>query len=128
VSSDRGVSRLEAATGQDFPHITVARAETHRRLSERRQRFESVEVDPDAAVVLTGSWGRHQTTSESDDDFMVVFEQPMREDAKPSVEQVAHVLGGRPPGVEDVFGQPVALEDLREKIGRDEDTDANLTR
>ena len=113
---------------QDFPRITAARAETHRRLDERRQRFESVEVDPDATVVLTGSWGRQEITSESDDDFMVVFEEPMREDPQPSIEQVARVLGGRPPGVEDIFGQPVALEDLRRKIGRDEDTNANLTR
>ena len=44
VSADRGVSGLEAATRQPFPHITAARAETNRRLRERRQRFESVEV------------------------------------------------------------------------------------
>ena len=128
MSADRGVSGLEAATRQRFPHIVAARAETNRRLRERRERFESVEVDEDATVVLTGSWGRHEITSESDDDFMVVFERSMRDGARPSVDQVARILGGRPPGVEDIFGKPVALEDLREKIGRDEDTNANLTR
>jgi hypothetical protein len=128
VSADRGVSGLEAATRQCFPQITAARAETHRRLRERRERFESVEGDRDAAVVLAGSWGRHEITSESDDDFMVVFEGSTRENARPSVEQVARILGGRAPGAEDIFGEPVALEDLRGKIGRDEDTNANLTR
>ena len=106
----------------------AARAETKRRLRERRERFESVEVDDDSTVVLTGSWGRHEITNESDDDFMVVFEGSMRDGARPSVDQVARILGGRPPGVEEIFGKPVALEDLREKIGRDEDTNANLTR
>jgi hypothetical protein len=106
----------------------AAQAETNRRLCERRERFESVEVDEDATVVLTGSWGRHEITSESDDDFMVVFEGSVRDDARLSVEQVARILGGRPPGVEDIFGKSVALEDLREKIGRDKDTNANLTR
>lgn len=106
----------------------AARAETNRRLRERHKRFEAVEVDEDATVVLTGSWGRHEITSESDDDFMVVFESSVRDGARLSVEQVARILGGRPPGVEDIFGKPVALEDLREKIGRDEDTNANLTR
>jgi Nucleotidyltransferase domain len=106
----------------------AARAETNRRLRERRKRFEAVEVDEDATVVLTGSWGRHEITSESDDDFMVVFESSVRDGPRLSVEQVARILGGRPPGVEDIFGKPVALEDLREKIGRDEDTNANLTR
>ena len=74
MSTDRGVSGLEATTRQPFPHIMAARAETNRRLRECRERFESVEVDEDATVVLTGSWGRHEITSESDDDFMVVFE------------------------------------------------------
>lgn len=128
MTADRGVSGLEAATGQTFPHINAARAETDRRLRERRETFELVEVDPDATVVLTGSWGRHEVTSESDDDFLVVFEGPAREDAGPSVEQIARVLGGPAPGVEEIFGRPVALDDLRGKIGRDEDTNANLTR
>ena len=106
----------------------TARAETNRRLRGRRARFESVEVGRDATVVLTGSWGRHEVTSESDDDFMVVFEGSIRDGARPSVEQVARILGGRAPGVEDIFAKPVSLEDLRGKIGRDEDTNANLTR
>jgi hypothetical protein len=128
VSADRGVSGLEAATGQTFPHITAARTETNRRLRERRERFRSLELDQDTTVVLTGSWGRHEITSESDDDFMVVFEGSPREGARPSVDEVARVLGGPQPGVEDIFGKPVALDDLRGKIGRDEDTNANLTR
>ena len=100
----------------------AARVETNRGLRERGERFESVVVHHDATVVLTGSWGRHEITSESDDDFMVVFEGSTRENARPSVEQVARILGGRAPGAEDIFGEPVALEDLRGKIGRDEDT------
>jgi hypothetical protein len=128
VSAGRGVSGLEAATGLRFQHIKGARAETDSRLRERRNRFASVDSDRDATVVLTGSWGRHEITSESDDDFMVVFEGSLRDDARPTVEEVAGVLGGRAPGVEDIFGKPVALDDLREKIGRDEDTNANLTR
>ena len=59
---------------------------------------------------------------------MVVFETPLREGARPSVEQVAQILGGRAPGSEEIFGQPVELGNLREKIGREEDTNANLTR
>lgn len=48
--------------------------------------------------VLTGSWGRHEITSESDDDFMVMFEVSPREGARPSVDEVARVLGGPPTG------------------------------
>ena len=88
----------------------------------------SVEVDEDAAVVLMGSWGRREVTSESDDDFMVLLAAAPREDAQPSIQAVASALGGRPPGREEIFGQPVPVDELRGKIGRDEDTNANLTR
>jgi UTP:GlnB (protein PII) uridylyltransferase len=42
-----------------------------------------VDVDPGATVVLMGSWGRREVTSESDDDFMVLFEGPSRDAAHP---------------------------------------------
>jgi hypothetical protein len=129
VTGDRGVARLEAASGVSFQHIATARAETERRLVERRSRTASVQVDEDAAVVLMGSWGRREVTSASDDDdFMVLLVTAPRDNALPSIEDVADALGGRPPGPEEIFGRQVLLDELRGKIGRDEDTDANLTR
>jgi hypothetical protein len=125
---DRGVAGLAELTGASFQHIMAARAETERKLVELRDRISSLAVDEEATVVLMGSWGRREITSESDDDFMVVFEGAPRADAHPSVEEVSEALGGRPPGREEIFGQPVLLADLREKIGRDADTNANLTR
>ena len=128
MTGDDGVARLEAASGVTFQHITAARAETELRLVERRSRIASVEVDEDATVVLMGSWGRREITSESDDDFMVLLAGAPRDGARPSIEDVASALGGRPPGREEIFGRHVLLSELREKIGRDEDTNTNLTR
>jgi hypothetical protein len=71
-------------------------------LVERRSRTASVQVDEDAAVVLMGSWGRREVTSESDDDFMVLLVAAPRENALPSIEEVAEALGGRPPGPEEI--------------------------
>ena len=85
-------------------------------------------TDRDATVVLMGSWGRSEVTSESDDDFMVLFEGPERGNAHPTIDAVAELLGGRAPGAEEIFGKQVWLGDLRGKIGRDEDSNANLTR
>ena len=128
MTTDRGVVRLEAASGVRFQHITAARAETERRLVERRSQIASVQTDEDATVVLMGSWGRREVTSESDDDFMVLLVGESREGARPSIEDVAGALGGRPPGREEIFGRHVLLSELRERIGRDEDTNTNLTR
>ncbi len=124
----RGVARVEDSVGTRFSHIAAARTETDRRLLDRRERFASLDVDDDAAVVLTGSWGRHEITSESDDDFNVLFEGASRTDAQPSVENPADILGARPPGREDTFANHVWLDDLRGKIGRDEDSNVNLMR
>lgn len=127
MTGDDGVVRLEAASGVRFPHVIAARAETQRRLVERRSLIASVEVDEDATVVLMGSWGRREVTSESDDDFMVLLAGGPREDARPSIEEVAGALGGPPPGPEEIFGQHVLLHELGERIGRDEDTNTDLT-
>ncbi|MCA1680347.1 MAG: DUF294 nucleotidyltransferase-like domain-containing protein, partial [Actinobacteria bacterium] len=99
-----------------------------RGLVERRERLATLDANRDAAVVLMGSWGRSEVTSESDDDFMVLFEGSSREDARPTIDAVAELLGGRAPGSEEIFGRQVWLDDLRGKIGRDEDSNANLTR
>lgn len=128
MTGDDGVARLEAASGVTFQHISAARTETEQRLVERRSRIATVEVDEDATVVLMGSWGRREITGESDDDFMVVLAGAPGDAARPSIEEVASALGGRPPGREEIFGRHVLLSELREKIGRDEDTNTNLTR
>ncbi|MEO6858802.1 MAG: hypothetical protein ABI323_09470 [Solirubrobacteraceae bacterium] len=78
--------------------------------------------------MLRGSWGRREITRESDDDFIVLFEGEPADSARPSIEDVAGALGGRPPGPEEIFGSHVLLDDLRAKIGRDEDTKLRLSR
>jgi hypothetical protein len=45
-----------------------------------------------------------------------------------AIDRVAEALEARAPGPEDVFGAQVWLDDLRGKIGRDEDSNTNLTR
>jgi hypothetical protein len=125
---DRGVARLEARGDVRFPRIAAARALTASGLAERRRRLAEIAIDQDATVVLTGSWGRREATAASDDDFMVVFTGALREGAHPAPEAVAGALGGRRSGQEAIFHRQVSLDDLRGKIGRDEDSNANLTR
>jgi hypothetical protein len=67
-------------------------------------------------------------TSESDDDFMVLLEGAPRNKRATAIDRVAEALQARAPGREEIFGTQVWLEDLRGKIGRDEDTNTNLTR
>ena len=128
MSEPGGVRGLGLAANEAFPAIAAARERTERGLAEHSAAFVDLEADADATVVLTGSWGRHEATSGSDHDFMVVFEGELRPDRRPSAERVAELLGGGGHGRERVFGEPVSLEDLLQKIGRDEDSNSNLTR
>jgi hypothetical protein len=50
------VAALAEQTGERFDAIVAARERTERGLVERRARLDGVTLDPDAAVVLLGSW------------------------------------------------------------------------
>ena len=123
-----GVDALAQATGEAFAPIRAARARTAQGLAERRERLAGIELDPDACVVLMGSWGRHEVTSASDDDAIVLFGGVPRHEARPDPADVARALGGPAPGTEGLFGETVWLQDLTGRIGLQHDTNANLTR
>src|SRR3954447_8271054 len=126
-----GVAALAARTGEAFAPIAAARARTTAGLAHRRERLKDVPMDDDATVVLLGSWGRHEVTSASDDDAIVLFtadRHPPGAPARPTAAEVAAALGGPPPGQEGLFGDTVHLRDLTSKIGLDADTNTNLTR
>jgi hypothetical protein len=101
--------------------LTEAREYTANELAARA----SALADVDAAVVLFGSWGREELTSQSDDDWAVLGE------ADPAVlARCRSVLGGseREPGQQDLFGVAFSCAELTRNIGLDADTNTNLTR
>jgi hypothetical protein len=114
----------------DFPHLFAARELTERRLGELREQLGSFERDDDAAVVMLGSWGRRELTSQSDDDFLVLVDGQERDRVRPHVEDLHPLLGRheRAPGPTGVFGTVAFCENLVNRIGLDQDDNANLTR
>jgi len=129
MTSGGGLRKLAEVGSVDFPALFAARDRTARELVDRRQRLAALRCDRDVSVVLMGSWGRAELTSESDDDFVVLFNGPLRKDFLPTMQAVGEILGGegRAPGPEDMFGKPVASTDLRENIGLDADSNRNLS-
>jgi hypothetical protein len=114
----------------DFPNLLAARELTDRRLGELRDQLAGFERDDDAAVVMLGSWGRRELTSQSDDDFLVLVNGSEREKIRPSAEDLHPLLGTheRAPGPTGVFGAAAFCENLVGRIGLDQDDNANLTR
>jgi hypothetical protein len=125
------LARLTEATGTEFPALLAARRRTEERLLERRRALAALSIDPDAAIVLMGSWGRLEVTAGSDDDFMCLVDGAPRasDDVRPGIAETWEALGGtgRRPGKEDIFGVPAFSQDLR-TIGLEDDGNLNLTR
>ena len=118
----------ERSTG-GFPNLTGARELTARRLAIVHERLAGEPADPDACVVLFGSWGRRELTELSDYDWAVLVDGPERDGVQPAPRRVESAIGieGQP-GSQGVFGTAVFCDHLVERIGLDADDNRNLTR
>jgi hypothetical protein len=135
------LGRFCSEASLDLPRLRAAREQTSVRLVRRRAIMDGVGLDRDLAVIFVGSWGRHEVTPDSDNDFYVLVRGQRPEEQHPEIiERVktaldqeesefrAHAVAQiRGPGREQVFGSVVSLPDLVEKIGLDRDTNSNLT-
>lgn len=115
------LDRLAAVGGGSFPNLVAARGYTNAELDRRAAELADVE----SAVVLFGSWGREELTSQSDDDWAVLGDP-----SEGVLTRCREVLGGagREPGQQDLFGLSFLCDDLVRNIGLDADTNTNLTR
>jgi hypothetical protein len=131
------LARLEQRCGRTFPALAAARALTARRLAQRAELLEDLSMDRSAAVVLMGSWGRHELTAGSDDDYVVLVRGfapagggwgSAHDAAAKVAERFARDPGGfSAPGRQGVFAEVVHSADLLQ-VGLDDDTNTNLTR
>ncbi len=137
------LERLAEHSADGFPQLLAARRRTADGLAERRARLGAVDLPADLAVVLFGSWGRHEVTGGSDDDWALVRgghpaegERPVHGVqalpglAPPPLAAVGAVLGGpgRDPGSQGTFAATIGTDALVERIGLDADDNRNLTR
>ena len=130
------LERLQLESGREFPALAAARERTARRLAERAALLDGGDVHARAAVVLMGSWGRHELTTGSDDDYLVLVRGlaphggwgAEQETAAKVAERFARDPGGfGAPGRQGVFAEVVYSGDLL-RVGLDDDTNTNLTR
>lgn len=130
------LEQLGAQAGRAFPALTAARGRTARRLAERAALLDGIAIEGSAAVVLMGSWGRHELTGGSDDDYVVLVRglAPSggwgveQETAARIADRFARDPGGfSAPGRQGVFAEVVYSAELL-RVGLDDDTNTNLTR
>lgn len=130
------LERLQEQAGRPFAALLAARDLTARRLAERAALLDGVRVHPHATVVLMGSWGRHELTAGSDDDYVVLVRGlaptggwgEEQATAAQVAERFARDPGGfSAPGRQGVFAEVVYSAELM-RVGLDDDTNTNLTR
>jgi hypothetical protein len=116
--------------GGDLGNLLAARARTRAEVAARRDALAGVAIDPQASVVLFGSWGRQELTAGSDDDWALLVDGAARPGVEPAPEALAAILGSgdRRPGRTGVFGDRVFCADLLGRVGLDADSNTNLTR
>ena len=127
---------LQQESGRSFPTLLAARERTRLRLEERAALLEDVALESNATIALMGSWGRHELTTGSDDDYVVLVrglaphggwgaEQATA--AKVAERFVRDPGGFGAPGRQGVFAEVVYSAELM-RVGLDDDTNTNLTR
>ncbi len=128
------VDELAQRLDLDIPHLRSAYDRTISRLDERRRALAQLDADDDAAVVFVGSWGRHEVTAQSDNDFFVLTRADDRDGVRPSADEVKQTLRAaerdfRDPGKRGHFGgEAVCFADLHRLIGTMDDDNMTLTR
>lgn len=124
------VFSLEAALGVSWPHIRRAHKKTEDLHKALASAIEPL-VREDASVVVFGSLGRFEVTSESDIDwtYLIDGQADLRHQATAlQVDAAIAAVGKKRPGREGVFGNLAFSHDLLQYIGGQDDTNANLTR
>jgi hypothetical protein len=130
------LEQLEQHSGRVFATLNAAREHTAQRLVDRAALLDGVTLHGHTAVVLMGSWGRHELTTGSDDDYLVLV-RGLAAHGGWGVEQetaakVAECFARDPsgfgaPGRQGTFAEVVYSGDLL-RVGLDDDTNTNLTR
>jgi predicted nucleotidyltransferase len=127
-SASGALERLSEKTGQGFPNLSDARKLAARRQPGFEEKLQGLDHDQETSVVLFGSWARRELTEHSDDDWLILVNGAERDEVKPTIDEVASILGidDRKPGEQEIFGVHAFCDDI-EKVGLDRDDNKNVT-
>lgn len=128
--ADSPIEALEKKIGLRLDAIHKARAKTRELLDELSSVLADID-DSNCAVVVTGSLGRGEASSNSDADWFLLVDGPSNPDharMAREIEQRTHEILETPHGSTRTFGEIVASHELVHYIAGTRDTNENLTR
>jgi hypothetical protein len=133
IAPARGAVTALPRAEQRCRALLDARRLTEQELEALRERVDAAQLPECSALVLFGSWGRHELTPGSDSDWGLILGIGAPPETDRSVQRaVAHLdrafADRAAPGRQGYFGCAFAAVSLADRIGLDEDDTRNLTR
>lgn len=124
------LEQLAQKTGGQFPNLWAARERSRKALAKTSKQMHQLAHSSNTSVVMFGSWARMELTPHSDDDWLILIDGPRHQELSPQVAEVEAIVGseGHKPGKQKVFGTAASCNQLVNRIGLNQDTNANLTR
>lgn len=116
----------------EFENLSTAHERSAQLIETARTRLVGMDLPDSVDVLALGSLGRHEISSESDLDGLLVNygTEPLftASEAKELLSELGTLLELRPPGRTGMFGVEVFSSDLHEIIGLDADTNQRHSR
>lgn len=129
-STGSPLDHLEAKLGSNWPAVRKAREDARLRRQILEQLFRG-RGSPDTSLVVFGSVARHEVTSSSDLDWILLIDGqsvPEHKEQEREIERSLAAAGFIEPGKSGVFGKMVGSHDLVHNIGGEDDLNSNTTR
>jgi hypothetical protein len=136
AKSSNYLAQLEEEAGVDLSGLREARGASEDLLAKLRSSCSAIPFDNSAALVVVGSLGRHEVTSGSDVDFVLVANEDLPADVElqsrraAALDEVKGILVGlglAPPNPDGPLGEVVHIKQLTSLINKDPESNKTLT-
>lgn len=121
---------LSLRLGERWPNIEATRELSSQKIAELKRLLLDLDSE-DASIVVQGSLGRAEFTSDSDIDWFLLVDgiaDPHHHDVFLEADKRIIATAKKDVGREKVFATLVSSHDLIHNIGGEDDTNKNLTR
>jgi predicted nucleotidyltransferase len=129
-SAKNPIDQLAVAVGGDWRNLAAARTFTQRYRQDLAQEFSGLDTE-DTSIVVFGSLGRDEATSESDVDWTLLIDgiaDPQHPNTAQEIQQRLDKIQAKPPGREGTFGNLAFSHQILHWIGGEDDSNSNTTR
>ncbi len=129
-SAENPIDVLAAEVGANWQNLAAARTFAHRYRRVLAEKFAGLDTE-DTSIVVFGSLGRDEATSESDVDWTLLIDgiaDPQHANTAQEIQRRLTEIRAKAPGPEGTFGDLAFSHQILHWIGGEDDSNSNTTR